>query len=219
MILLVVAAFAGPGPSFPAASVPMTAPRPEAFVPAGWAIAGDSGAGAQGRELWPAGAEEGDLTGDGRADRVLVLEPADKVGRVARPGCTDCPGEDWTRAVVVLEAYGTGWMRLAVVEWGDASLTARIDAGRLVVTLDRRGDEGARAEALVYQLDSPKFLLQRRIVDRSTPSFDEEGTVHERVTEDWVAHLRIIERGTPLTEDRRQKFSGARTLEAGPPSP
>lgn len=217
MLVLVLCAHAGPGPAFPSTAVPMTAPRPEAFVPAGWALAGDSGASALGVEVWPAGAAEGDLTGDGVADRVLVLEPADKVGKVARPGCVECEGEDWTRVIVVLEAFGTAWMRVAVADWGDASLSARIDQGRLVVTTAARSDDGTRAEALVYRLDSPKFLLENRVLDVRTSTFDDEGYTRERVTEDWVAHLRVVEKGTPLAEDVRQKFTGARTLEAGPP--
>lgn len=218
MLALVFAAFAGPGPAFPSTAVPMTAPRPESFVPAGWALAGDSGAGALGVELAPAGAATGDLTGDGVADRVLVLEPADKVGKKARPGCAECEGEDWTRAVVVLEAFGTAWMRLAVFDWGDASTHARIDQGTLVVSTDARSDGGTRAEVLVYRLDHPKFLLVRRVVDTVTSTFDDEGFARRRVTEDWVQHLRIIEKGSPLAEDARQKFTGARTLEAGPPT-
>lgn len=218
MLWLLSVALAGPGPEFPVAAVPMTAPRPESFIPSGWALAGDSGAGAAGLELWPGGAAEGDLTGDGVADRVLVLEPADKVGRRARPGCPECEGEDWTRAVVVLEAFGTAWMRLAVVGWGDASILARIDGGRLVVSRAAEVERGRRAEVLVYRLERPRFALVERRVDTQVTTFDEEGSAHTRVTEDWVAHLRIIEKGTPLGEDRRQKFTGTATLEGGPPT-
>ncbi len=201
---------------FPFDLVPMTAPTPEDFVPPGWAIAGDSGITAKPAFLAPNGSASGDLTGDGVADRVLVLEPAARVEASAVATCESCEPPSWTRAIVVVEAVGTGWVQLAVAGWGDPSTTARIHDGRLVVTSGVSGGKSRNAELLRYRLDGRVFRLEHRVFEFDAFSFDDI-SAFERVTEDWVAHLRIIEKGEPPSEAGRQKFAGDRSFAEGSP--
>lgn len=201
---------------FPFSLVPMTAPTPEDFVPPGWAIAGDSGTTQRPALLAPNGAADGDLTGDGIPDRVLVLEPAARVGVSAVATCEACEPLSWTRAIVVVEAVGAGWVQLAAAGWGDASTTARIHEGRLVVTSGVSGGKSRNAELLRYRLDGRLLRLEHRVFEFDAFTFDDV-SAFERVTEDWAAHLRIIEKGDPPAEDGRQKFTGERLFAEGSP--
>ena len=201
---------------FPVAAVPMTAPTPEDFVPRGWSIAGESGTSGRPALLASEGAAAGDLSGDGVPDRVLVLEPVERVGTTAVATCEACEPPAWTRAIVVLEAVGSGWFQLAVAAWGDPSTTARIHQGRLVVTSGVSAGKSQNAELLRYRLDGRLFRLEHRVFEFDTFTF-EDVSAHERVSEDWVAHLRIIEKGDPLSEDGRQKFTGERVFAEGSP--
>lgn len=218
-MLLLSCAFAAPlTPAFPAASVPFTAPTPEAFIPVGWALAGVSGAEGRARSLGPAGAESGDLTGDGRPDRVLVLEPANRVGGGAVPACISCEADNWPRAVVVIESSGTGWLRLGVAAWGDASTSARIDGGQLVVTWGRSSGWSEDLRLAKYALSGGRLTTVWAERATSGPAEDFGEPVSERVREDWKLHERVVERGTPPTFHHKESFSGQRALEEAPTS-
>ena len=69
------------------------------FVPAGWAIERES---------------RGDLTGDGRADQVLVLREQDPAKRIMRPLRPDEPMDSNPRMLVLLLAQGDGSFALGV---------------------------------------------------------------------------------------------------------
>ncbi len=218
MVLLSCALAAPLSPAFPVASVPFTAPRPEAFIPAGWALAGVSGAEERARSLAPGGTDTGDLMGDGRPDRVMVLEPASRVGAGAVAACAGCQADNWPRAVVVLEASGGGWLKLGVAGWGDATTSARIEAGQLVITSGRavRGSEELRLAK--YAVAGGRLTAVWTEALLSGPAEDFGEPVSERVREDWKLHERIVERGTPLTFHHKEPFSGERALEQAPPS-
>jgi hypothetical protein len=192
----------------------MTAPTPEAFVPVGWSLAGVSGAEARPAGLAVGGEPQGDLTGDGKADRVLILEPSSRVGAGATAACDSCEADNWPRAVVVLESVGAGWMRLGVASWGDASLAARVVAGELVVTWGRSTGEGEALHLARYAASKGRLQLVGTVRTTREVTFDDAPRV-ERVSEDWRVHERVFERGEPLRFDRKESFTGARTFENG----
>jgi hypothetical protein len=216
-MLLLSAALAAPlTPAFPVASVPFTAPTPEAFIPVGWALAGVSGAEAAPRGLSAGGSDVGDLNGDGRPDRVLVVEPASRTGAGAMPACDTCTADNWPRAVLVLEASGTGWLRLGVAAWGDASMSARIEEARLSLTWGRVWSDGEDLRLARYTLVGGKLTTTWSERSLSAPAEDFGEPVRERVREDWKLHERVVERGTPLSFHHKEAFSGERALEESP---
>ncbi len=198
--------------AFPMELVPLTAPTPENFIPPGWALAGLSGAEARPLTLAAGGTIGSDLTGDGVADRVLVLEPTNRVGAgaVVVAECTSCEAQNWPRTIMVLEAVGGGWMRLGVATWGDASATARIVDGGLVVTGGRSSGSSEALHALYYRVQKGTVQLNKAVHTRS--EFSEDEPKFQRITEDWITHERVVERGDPPSFERKETFTGSRTL-------
>lgn len=154
----------------------------------------------------------GDLDGDGKDDRVLVLEPA-VIEHVLPDDCIACQKPSWPRALVVLGAQETGWRLLGVADWGRASMEARIDRGRLLVTVGTYGGWSVRAQELLYRLEGGRFRLIGREVTVSEFCEGSEGC-GEHVSENWLTHKVIVRRGEKTETSR---ISGVRWLEDGPP--
>jgi hypothetical protein len=87
-----------------------------------------------------------------------VLEPA-VIEHPLPDDCIACRKPSWPRALVVLGAQGAGWRLLGVADWGRASMEARIDRGRLRVTVGSYGGWSARAQELIYRLEGGRFRL------------------------------------------------------------
>ncbi len=187
--MLVLALATAAPPAFPVSSVPLTAPTPEAFLPPGWALVDF---------------EVGDLTGDGVPDHVFLLEPE----------CASCEADKGARALLVIESFGSGWMRVGVADWGDASMAARVDSGQLVVTTGRTSTQSERSEVAKFVLERGRFQLVWRVVSSREEGID--GPIAERITEDWKLHERVVERGTPLSFHHKETFTGSRSLEETP---
>ncbi|MDP2308567.1 MAG: hypothetical protein Q8P18_21280 [Pseudomonadota bacterium] len=206
----------------PRATLPPAAATAEAYIPAGWVLARENEAQVTVRGIafdGRRGAPEttGDLDGDGQADRVLVLEPATAGTGPGPDHCIACEKPHWPRAVVVIGAQDAGWRLLGVADWGDASMEARIDRGRIVATMGSYGGYSSRASELIYRLEGGRFRLIGREARSSEFCQDCEKGAH--VSENWLTRTRTVRRDEAPGEAEASTFTGESWLDDGPPPP